>query len=83
MSRHPVNTIYETKDEVEISVSKISARIRLPDSEFIIASHQVGDYFQAMTFDRVKEETLKDKQMIKFFFIIFKLVFQRPWTTYH
>ena len=65
MSRHPVETICETEDEVEISASEILAGIRLPDSECIIASHQVGDNFQAVTFDRVKEETLKDKQMMK------------------
>ena len=65
MSRRPVETIYETKDDVEISACKILAGIRLPDSECIIESHQVGDNFQAVTFDRVKEETLKDKQMIK------------------
>ena len=61
MSRHPV----ETKDEVEISASEILAGIRLPDSECIIASNQVGDNFRAVTFDRVKEETLKDNQMLK------------------
>ena len=61
MSRHPV----ETKDEVEISASEILAGIRLPDSECIIASNQVGDNFRAVTFDRVKEETLKDNQMMK------------------
>jgi len=61
MSRHPV----ETKDEVEISASEILAGIRLPDSECIIASNQVGDNFRAVTFDRVKEETLKDSQMMK------------------
>jgi len=61
MSRHPVETIYETEDEVEISASEILAGICLPDS----ASHQVGDNFQAVTFDQVKEETLKDKQMMK------------------
>ena len=65
MSRHRVERIYEVKDEVGISISKILAGIRLPDSECIIESHQVGDNFQAVTFDRVKEETLKDKQMIK------------------
>ena len=52
MSRYPV----ETKDEVEISASEILAGIRLPDSECMIESHQVGDNFQAVTFDRVKEE---------------------------
>jgi len=52
MSRHPVETIYETTYEVEIS-------------ECIIASHQVSDNFQTVTFDRVKEENLKDKQMMK------------------
>ena len=30
-----------------------------------IASHQVGDNFEAVTFDRVKEEMLKDKQIMK------------------
>ena len=33
MSRHPVETIYKTKDEVEIKASEILAGIRLPDSE--------------------------------------------------
>ena len=47
MSRHPV----ETKDEVEISASEILAGIHLPDSECIIASNQVDDNFQAVTFD--------------------------------
>ena len=49
------------KDEVEITASEILAGIRLPDSQCIIASNQVGDNFQTMTFDRVKEEALKDK----------------------
>ena len=65
MSRHPVETIYETEDEVEISSSEILAGIRLPDSECIIASHRVGDNFQDVTFDRVEEETFKDKKMMK------------------
>ena len=51
MSRHQVETIHKTKGEVEISSSEILARIRLPDSECIIASNQVGDNFQAVTFD--------------------------------
>ena len=55
MSCHPVEKIiYETKDEVEISAFKILARKRLPDSNYIIASHKVGDNFQAVTFDRIK-----------------------------
>ena len=41
MSRHPVETVHKTKDEVEISASEILAGIRLPDSECIIASNQV------------------------------------------
>ena len=61
MSRHPLETIYETEDEVEISSSEILAGIRLPDSESIIASHQAGDNFQAVNVDHVKEDTLKDK----------------------
>ena len=59
MSRHPGETIYKTKDEVEISASENLAGIRLPDSECVIANHQVSDNFKAVTFDRVKEETLK------------------------
>ena len=55
VSRHSVERIYEIKDEVEISTSEILAGIRLPDSECIIASHQVSDNFQAVSFDRVKE----------------------------
>ena len=66
MSRHTVETIYETEDEVEISSYEILARICFSDSECIIASYQVDDNFQAVTFDRVKEETLKDKKMMKF-----------------
>ena len=61
MSRHPVETIDKTKGYVEINASEILAGSRLLDSECIIASSQVGDNFQAMTFDRVKEEALKDK----------------------
>ena len=49
---------------MEISVSEILARKRLPNIECIIWSHQVGDNFQAVIFDRMKEETLKDKQMM-------------------
>ena len=56
---------------------EILARIRLPDSECIIASNQVGDTFQAVTFDRIKEETLKDKQMMKL------IHYKRPKTTYY
>ena len=48
-----METIYKTKDEVEISASKILAGIRLPDSECIIVSNQIGDNFLAVTFDRV------------------------------
>ena len=53
------------KQKMEISSSKILAGIRLPDSECIIASPQVGNNFQSVTFDRVKEETFKDKKMMK------------------
>ena len=68
--RHSVETSYETEDEVDISASEILAGIRLPDSECIIASNQVGNNFQAMTFDRVKEETLKDTQMMELIYYI-------------
>ena len=63
-----METIYETKDEVEISTLEILAGIRLLDSKCTIASHQLGKNFQAVTYDRVKEETLKDKQMMKFIY---------------
>ena len=45
MSRHPAETIYETKDGFEINSSKILAGIRLPNSKCIIASHQVSENF--------------------------------------
>ena len=59
ISRHPVESIYETKDEVGISDSEILAEIRSPDSECIITSHQVDDNFKALTFDRVKKKLRK------------------------
>ena len=48
-----METIYETKDEVEISTLEILAGIRLLDSKCTIASHQLGKNFQAVTYDRV------------------------------
>ena len=43
MSRHPMETINKTENEVEISASKIFSLD--PDSESIIASHQADDNF--------------------------------------
>ena len=36
MSRHPSETINKTKNEVEVSASKILAGIHLPDNESIM-----------------------------------------------
>ena len=62
MSAHPVETICETEDKVEITSSKMLARIQMSNNEYIIASHQVGDHLLAVTFDCIKEETSKDEK---------------------
>ena len=74
MSHHPVEAIHETEDEVAISSSEILAGIRLPKYECTIANHKVYN-FQAVTFNLVKIETLKDENL--FFLIIFNYYFPR------
>ena len=54
-----VETLFETENKVDISFSKILAWIRLLDDECIIASLQVGDHRRAVTFEGVREKTLK------------------------
>ena len=75
MPHHPVERwIHETEDEVAISSSEILAGIRLPKYECTIANHKVYN-FQAVTFNLVKIETLKDENL--FFLIIFNYYFPR------
>ena len=52
-------------NEVKINSSEILAGIKFPDDECIITSHQVGDHLQAVTFDLVREQTLKDEKNMK------------------
>ena len=66
MSCHPVETLCETEDRVEISSPKILAGIRLLDNDCIIACHQVGDHLQTVTFDLVREKNLEGEKMINF-----------------
>ena len=60
-----VETLFETENKVDISFSKILAWIRLLDDECIIASLQVGDHRRAVTFEGVREKTLKAEKMMK------------------
>ena len=64
MSRHPMKTLFETEDKVEMSSSKILAWIRLSDDECIVASLQVGNNRRAVTFQGVREKTLKAEKIM-------------------